>query len=377
MGLLSTEVEVTLAGTNVKWYENKGYKLPRRYDKRGRYCLPKNSKLLVKVEDLPLKSNVMVDVQCDCCKEDYSIVWSDYNIQLHDGKIYCKGCVHSVLFTGENHHNWNSKLTQEERINGRDYKEYHDFIKKVLKRDNYTCRCCGKQADAVHHLDGYNWCIEKRTDETNGVALCDSCHKNFHSIYGYGKNTKEQFLEWIDAKDIILDKYNGNIPSSRWAYCVTDNEIIENIIPYAKEHGLDYSPIYRCCDGDYPIYRGKIYMWYDEYTTLSKEEFDEIIRERKRKRSNERKVVCVNYKLLFNSQVYGSKYFNIGKTGICQCCSGQKMSAGKTKDNKKLVWKYADDVEDIENYTLVSNEECNYMESLRNQESSSDGSFIM
>ena len=56
MGLLSTEVEVVLAGNNVKWYENKGYILPRRYDKRGRFCLPKNSKLLVKVEDLGIDS---------------------------------------------------------------------------------------------------------------------------------------------------------------------------------------------------------------------------------------------------------------------------------------------------------------------------------
>ena len=138
MGLLSTEVEVGLAGNNVKWYENKGYILPRRYDKKGRFCLPKNSKLLVKVKDLPLKSNVMVDVQCDCCGKKYPIVWSDYNIQLHDGKIYCKSCAHSILLRGENHPNWNPNLSNEDRIKGRDYIEYNNFINALAstKEDN-------------------------------------------------------------------------------------------------------------------------------------------------------------------------------------------------------------------------------------------------
>lgn len=27
----------------------------------------------------------------------------------------------------------------------------------------------------------------------NGVCLCEKCHKEFHHIYGYRDNTKEQF----------------------------------------------------------------------------------------------------------------------------------------------------------------------------------------
>ena len=380
MGLLSTEVEVVLAGNNVKWYENKGYILPRRYDKRGRFCLPKNSKLLVKVEDLPLKSHVMVDVQCDCCDKKYSIVWSDYNIQLHDGKIYCKSCAHSILLRGKNHPNWNPNLSNEDRIKGRDYIEYNNFIKRVLARDNYTCQCCGNRADVVHHLDGYDWCIEKRTDESNGISLCNNCHKNFHSMYGYGKNTKEQFEEWIGGRSIILDTYKGDIPTARWAYCVTDNELIKNIVTYAKEHGLDYSPIYRCCDGNYPVYHNKIFLWYDEYILLSEKEITKIIKEREQKILNqlkERQVVCVNYKLLFDSQINGSKYLNVNKTGISLCCNGHRTNVYENKNHEKLIWKFAKDVDDIENYTYISKEECEKAFLARNQESSNDGSFIM
>ena len=103
--------------------------------------------------------------------------------------------------------NYKSKYnkTQEEKDRERLYPEYKDFIEKVLIRDKYKCRYCGKEINLnVHHSDGYNWCKEKRTDETNGITLCKTCHKEFHSIYGYGNNTKEQFKEWINNKIEML-----------------------------------------------------------------------------------------------------------------------------------------------------------------------------
>ena len=51
-----------------------------------------------------------------------------------------------------------------------------------------------------HHLDGYNKFKEKRTDINNGILLCVNCHKEFHKIYGYGNNTKEQFKEFYKNK---------------------------------------------------------------------------------------------------------------------------------------------------------------------------------
>lgn len=54
----------------------------------------------------------------------------------------------------------------------------------------------------VHHLDGFNWCIEKRTNVDNGVTLCKRCHLNFHSIYGSGNNTRGQFEEYLRCKII-------------------------------------------------------------------------------------------------------------------------------------------------------------------------------
>lgn len=64
---------------------------------------------------------------------------------------------------------------------GEMYDEYN-VRQYVLKRDNYTCRCCGRHGDGiklhVHHLE---------TRQTGGnapdnlITLCKDCHKAYHA----------------------------------------------------------------------------------------------------------------------------------------------------------------------------------------------------
>lgn len=109
--------------------------------------------------------------------------------------------------TGENHPNFNPDLTKEERLKHRytldaNQKTYK-LRKKTFERDDYTCQICsarngnGKRIVLnAHHIDGWNWCKEKRFDLDNMITLCDDCHSDFHSRYGGGDNTKEQFEEY-------------------------------------------------------------------------------------------------------------------------------------------------------------------------------------
>lgn len=110
-------------------------------------------------------------------------------------------------FVRENNPNWNPNLTDEEREQNRDFKEYEEWRTSVYERDDYTCQCCGQRGDRLnaHHKDGYNWCIERRLDVTNGVTLCKECHKEFHHIYGGKNNTEQQFEEFINnnKRDVI------------------------------------------------------------------------------------------------------------------------------------------------------------------------------
>lgn len=113
--------------------------------------------------------------------------------------VRCMECYLQSI-RGENHPNYNPDITDQERLEKRKYLKYEHWRISVFTRDNYTCQCCGdcKGGNLVaHHLDGYNWCKERRTDVSNGVTLCEKCHLDFHNIYKYGGNTKEQFNDWM------------------------------------------------------------------------------------------------------------------------------------------------------------------------------------
>lgn len=140
---------------------------------------------------------------CECGNEAY-IAFSKFKIgqrcyqcKLRKISEKTKG-VPRPKWSGENHPGWKPDRTDEERLADRKFPEYHEWRKSVLARDRYTCQCCGKVGGRLnaHHLDGWNWCIEKRLDEDNGVTLCSDCHKEFHLAYGKGDNTKEQFEEF-------------------------------------------------------------------------------------------------------------------------------------------------------------------------------------
>ena len=224
--LLTKEIEIKLSNKAIPHYENKGYIIPRHINKNGRSQVKRGTKILVKTEDLLNGSNIKVDCSCDMCGKLYNMFYYDYLNRNHDGKTYCNDCYHKALLSGENHWNWNSNKTQEERENGRKIPEYSNFVKQVMFRDNHTCQCCGQHGGQleVHHLDGYDWCVEKRTSAENGITLCSNCHGNFHSIYGYGNNTRQQFEEWLGTTVELLES-NGEIIKSRLIICLDTNEI--------------------------------------------------------------------------------------------------------------------------------------------------------
>lgn len=99
---------------------------------------------------------------------------------------------------GPAHHNWNPNFTEKDRADRRSLPEIKEWLKAVLRQHNYTCNLCGKRGGklAAHHLNGYNWAIDQRTEVDNGVPLCPPCHKEFHDEYGLGNNTTEQYEEF-------------------------------------------------------------------------------------------------------------------------------------------------------------------------------------
>lgn len=100
---------------------------------------------------------------------------------------------------------YNHDLPDEIRAKDRRYDDkIHAWRKDVYQRDNYTCIVCSDDSGGnlnAHHKDGFNWCVKRRYDVDNGATLCEDCHREFHSEYGYGDNTEQQFNEWISQKE--------------------------------------------------------------------------------------------------------------------------------------------------------------------------------
>lgn len=148
------------------------------------------------VQGSSLKSNKTQSCGC-LAKDNASKQISKFNNEMWQDEEYIN------KMRGETHPHYNHNLTDEEREYTRNLDGYDDWSKTVKEQANYTCDCCGKKGVKLcsHHLDGYNWCKERRLDTTNGVCLCESCHIQFHKFHGYGNNTEQQYLSFKNKEE--------------------------------------------------------------------------------------------------------------------------------------------------------------------------------
>lgn len=330
MGLITKEVEIIITNRNKKYYKEKGY------------CIfEKNKSIVVKTEDLPKWSEIEIELECDKCHKDLNVKYNSYVRHNHNGKTYCKDCGRKLFQTKENHWKWNPNKTDEERLKNRDIYENKVFTQKVMSRDNYTCQCCGQQHKdiQVHHLDSWDWCIERRFDETNGITLCDNCHKNFHHIYGYGNNTKHQFEEWIGYTVGQLEQYKGTLPVCRKIIDMDTFTVLKSGNEAANLIGSSPSYIYQCCNQKIKHCKGKHFLWFDEYTKMSKEDLIQYWES-----VYDSQVICLETLHIYQDATKASRLFGVKYgIGIARCCNGNQKYSGKLSDGTKLHWMYYKD----------------------------------
>ena len=90
--ILTKEVETNVSGRNKQYYLDKGYSIPLHKDRNGRMVVQKDTKIKVKVSDLPPKSYIQVVVQCDGCGITKEMAYEAALKYSHDGKNYCQKC---------------------------------------------------------------------------------------------------------------------------------------------------------------------------------------------------------------------------------------------------------------------------------------------
>ena len=349
MGLITEEVEITIRGNNVDYWENKGYYIPRYYNKlHNKMCFSNGTTIKVKTKDLPKYSKAKVLIKYDCCGIEKNIKYEDYATRNKDGKMYCNHCYSTLLLSGANHPHWRQDYSNNDRIERRYINGYYEFIRAVRERDNFVCQVCGKyikngRDGKVHHLNGYNWCEEGRMDFSNALYLCNNCHNNFHYQYGYGNNTKEQFEEWYDCTIKISNIGEIKLQTTKKVYCFETDTIYDSVVKCAEKLNVNQEGIRRCCIKICKSYQQYHFLYYDEYSSMSQSEIEDFL-EWSHTNSSKVKIICLTTGEIFDSMVEGINKYNATKIG--RCCKNQQKTSG-VLNGTPLKWMYLSDFEKL------------------------------
>lgn len=175
---------------------------------------------IISKEYLNNKSKMLFRCKIDNC--EWSATWSD--VSKGTG---CPICGIKKI-SKENNYNWKGGVSS---LSIYLRQKILDWKYKSFKKYNNKCVITGSSKNVIiHHLVSFNSIlyetmeylklpihnkisqyteeelklIEEKFLELHykyglGVCLTKTKHKEFHNIYGYGNNTKKQFIEWIET----------------------------------------------------------------------------------------------------------------------------------------------------------------------------------
>jgi len=108
-------------------------------------------------------------------------------------------------YFGKNNPAWKGGLTSEIEKQRASMK-LKKWRNRVFKRDNFTCKMCGKIGGRIHphHIFKFSEFPKKRFSLKNGITLCVKCHKKTFQ-------KENQFIEVFLAKQAN----SGELPTSR------------------------------------------------------------------------------------------------------------------------------------------------------------------
>lgn len=213
-------VKIKIANNQVKYYKELGYQA-----KKGIY-------LEVSIYDLKRGSTVKICRVCDDCGDEKMVErfvfgneigtyhsciscaskkrcgenspsWKGGyktkcencdNLTSKPEYALCRECSDKVR-GGENHYKWYEDRNDVAKRSGSQMEKWGNAVKL---RDGNKCIICASNDKPLeaHHLVGFSTDKTLGYDISNGVCLCNECHREFHIKYGYGQNTAEQFEEF-------------------------------------------------------------------------------------------------------------------------------------------------------------------------------------
>jgi hypothetical protein len=90
--------------------------------------------------------------------------------------------IESGRFCGDRSPNWKGGITPK-NLMLRQSSAYREWRMAVYERDKYTCRGCGDTRGGnlePHHIKSWSDYLEFRFEVSNGLTLCERCHKKTH-----------------------------------------------------------------------------------------------------------------------------------------------------------------------------------------------------
>lgn len=147
----------------------------------------------------PRWSGGEVERICKECGKEFHTIISRNKAKFCSQKCYWKSEYIKELNSEEKCIFWKGGITSENhRIRG--CAEVRLWREAVFARDNWTCQKTGVRTGGLnaHHIQNFSSCKNLRTLIENGITLSKRIHEEFHKMYGYKNNTREQLNEFLN-----------------------------------------------------------------------------------------------------------------------------------------------------------------------------------
>ena len=144
----------------------------------------------------------------------------------------CYGKAIGLRQQGDKHHMWKGG-TAKARDAVRASPLYKAWRTSVFERDDYTCQSCFTKGGKLraHHMVPYKDAPRLRLKKSNGITLCDECHRQWHVFDNKGifegleKNLQAKAIDMFRAAGFFVFNVHGHalqargIPDIIMCYC--------------------------------------------------------------------------------------------------------------------------------------------------------------
>jgi len=150
---------------------------------QGKYC-----SIICARKGSPTRKREQVLIKCYQCGNEVNRHKSEIRKRKGDKDFCCSQCWYEYN-QRKNHYNWQGG--QSERM----APGYSGWRRKVLKRDRGFCRLCHSTTKIeVHHIKKFSQYPKIRWEVSNGISLCEDCHKLVTNSEEYYEGSLQFFV---------------------------------------------------------------------------------------------------------------------------------------------------------------------------------------